>query len=110
MEAELKAIKENHRTALTRMEREHEEKVLFLLGQMPKAEVSVVSMLLDSIFQRITFDSYLRRKWDIQTNKCKRLYFVVLVIKTINRCGSASRLHDVTIVFIMFLRIGHRMR
>ncbi|XP_063877388.1 chromosome-associated kinesin KIF4-like isoform X2 [Scylla paramamosain] len=37
-EAHLKKLKETHREELTRMEREHEEKVLFLLGQMSKTK------------------------------------------------------------------------
>nr|XP_053635684.1 chromosome-associated kinesin KIF4A-like [Cherax quadricarinatus] len=41
MEAEFKTLKENHQAELTRMEREHEEKVLFLLGHLPKAESEV---------------------------------------------------------------------
>ncbi|XP_042881308.1 chromosome-associated kinesin KIF4-like isoform X2 [Penaeus japonicus] len=38
MEAELKTLKECHQAELTRISREHEDKVLFLLRQMPKAE------------------------------------------------------------------------
>ncbi|XP_042221301.1 chromosome-associated kinesin KIF4A-like [Homarus americanus] len=42
MEAELKTLKENHQAELTRTGRQHEEKVLFLLGHMPKVEHEVV--------------------------------------------------------------------
>ncbi|XP_027230346.2 chromosome-associated kinesin KIF4-like isoform X2 [Penaeus vannamei] len=38
MEVELKTLKESHQAELTRISREHEDKVLFLLRQMPKAE------------------------------------------------------------------------
>ncbi|XP_047474960.1 chromosome-associated kinesin KIF4-like isoform X2 [Penaeus chinensis] len=38
MEGELKTLKESHQAELTRISREHEDKVLFLLRQMPKAE------------------------------------------------------------------------
>lgn len=58
MEAELKTLKESHQAELTRISREHEDKVLFLLRQMPKAEVSylcleifVKGMKIWSIFQ-----------------------------------------------------------
>lgn len=38
-EMQLKNLREAHQEERTRLEREHEEKVLFLLGQMSKAEV-----------------------------------------------------------------------
>ncbi|KAK3891852.1 hypothetical protein Pcinc_004270 [Petrolisthes cinctipes] len=38
LEADLRMLKKNHQAELTKLEQDHEEKVLFLLGQMPKAE------------------------------------------------------------------------
>ncbi|KAK4297571.1 hypothetical protein Pmani_030024 [Petrolisthes manimaculis] len=38
LEADLRMIKKNHQAELAKLEQDHEEKVLFLLGQMPKAE------------------------------------------------------------------------
>lgn len=41
-ELELKKLREDHHEECMRLEREHEEKVLFLLGQMSKAEVCLL--------------------------------------------------------------------
>ncbi|KAK3855953.1 hypothetical protein Pcinc_037672 [Petrolisthes cinctipes] len=38
LEADLRMLKKTHQSELTKLEQDHEEKVLFLLGQMPKAE------------------------------------------------------------------------
>ncbi|KAK3859333.1 hypothetical protein Pcinc_034550 [Petrolisthes cinctipes] len=38
LEADLRMLKKNHQAELTKLEQDHEEKVLYLLGQMPKAE------------------------------------------------------------------------
>lgn len=39
MEVEIKRLKESHQAELNRIEREHEDKILFLMGHMPKPEV-----------------------------------------------------------------------
>lgn len=80
-ETRLKKLKKAHREELMRMEREHEEKVLFLLGQMSKTESSTATEDQDNVLkeklklqeEEITRLSHLHELLQDKTKECEEL-------------------------------------
>nr|XP_045595024.1 chromosome-associated kinesin KIF4A-like [Procambarus clarkii] len=83
LEADMERLKENHRAEVTRMERGHEEKVLFLLGHMPKTEGEVgpnQSEEDNALRERLKFQeveiarlSELHEELQAKTQECEQL-------------------------------------
>lgn len=86
-ESQLKSFKENHQEELSRLAREHEDKILFLLRQMPKSkdvpdasETKTEDSEDDAIVERLRFQeeelakmSHLHELLQKKTEQCDQL-------------------------------------